>query len=43
VGQIELLFSYCSSRLLFNEKIKLVEIAGIVIFVFGLIIVLLNK
>jgi drug/metabolite transporter (DMT)-like permease len=43
VGQIELLFSYCSSRFLFKEKIKLAEIIGIMIFVLGLIIVLLNK
>jgi hypothetical protein len=43
VGQIELLFSYCSSRFLFKEKIKFIELVGIFVFVLGLIIVILNK
>tara|TARA_A100001011_G_scaffold292243_1_gene303932 strand:- start:583 stop:1299 length:717 start_codon:yes stop_codon:yes gene_type:complete len=43
VGQIELLFSYISSRFMFREKIKFIEIIGIIIFVFGLLLVILNK
>ena len=43
VGQIELLFSYISSRFMFKEKIKFIEIAGIVIFIFGLFLVIFNK
>ena len=35
VGQIELLFSYFSSKYLFKEKVKLTEILGIVVFVIG--------
>jgi multidrug transporter EmrE-like cation transporter len=41
VGQIELLFSYCSSRFLFKEKINLAEIIGILIFVIGLMTVII--
>ena len=37
VGQIELLFSYFSSKYLFKEKVKLTEILGIVVFVLSLI------
>tara|TARA_B100000963_G_scaffold342018_1_gene342475 strand:- start:292 stop:1188 length:897 start_codon:yes stop_codon:yes gene_type:complete len=43
VGQIELLFSYISSRFMFKEKIRFIEIFGIVIFIFGLILVIFNK
>ena len=43
VGQIELLFSYISSRFMFKEKIRIIEIFGIVIFIFGLILVIFNK
>ena len=43
VGQVELLFSYISSRFMFREKIRFVEIIGIVIFIFGLFLVIFNK
>ena len=43
VGQIELLFSYISSRFMFKEKIKFIEIVGIIIFIFGLFLVIFNK
>ena len=43
VGQIELLFSYISSRFMFKEKIRIIEIFGIFIFIFGLILVIFNK
>ena len=43
VGQIELLFSYIASRYYFKETIKIEEIIGILIFVFGVMIVLLAK
>ena len=43
VGQIELLFSYVSSRFMFKEKIRYIEIFGIIIFIFGLILVIFNK
>ena len=43
VGQIELLFSYVSSRFMFKEKVRYIEIFGIIIFIFGLILVIFNK
>jgi len=43
VGQIELLFSYISSRFMFKEKIRAIEIVGILIFILGLILVIFNK
>ena len=43
VGQIELLFSYFSSRYMFKEKIKITEIIGIIIFVIGVTILLLSR
>ncbi len=43
VGQIELLFSYVSSKYMFKEKVKITEILGIIIFVLGVLILLLNK
>ena len=35
VGQIEILFSYMSSKYLFKEKITFIEIMGIIIFISG--------
>lgn len=43
LGQIELLFSYISSKYYFKEKIKKIEIIGISTFVFGISIILFNK
>ena len=43
VGQIELLFSYFSSKYLFKEKVKLTEILGIVVFVIGVTILLISR
>ena len=43
IGQIELLFSYVSSKYMFKEKVKITEILGIIIFVVGVLILLLNK
>ena len=43
VGQIELLFSYFSSKYLFKEKIKLTEILGIFIFVIGVSVLLISR
>ena len=43
VGQIELLFSYFSSRYFFKEKVKATEIIGIIIFVFGVTLLLFSR
>ena len=43
VGQVELLFSYISSRYLFKEKVRLTEVLGIIIFVLGVTILLLSR
>ena len=43
LGQIEILFSYLSSKYIFKEKIKISEIVGILIFVSGVAIMLLTK
>jgi len=43
LGQIELLFSYISSTIFFKEKVKLVEIIGILVFIFGVTIMLLFR
>ncbi|MEK9732612.1 MAG: EamA family transporter [Pelagibacteraceae bacterium] len=43
VGQIELLFSYLSSRFLFKEKIKFIEIMGILIFITGVFLIIFYK
>ena len=43
VGQIELLFSYFSSKYLFKEKVKLTEILGIIVFVIGVTILLVSR
>ena len=42
-GQIELFFSYLSSRYYFKEKIKLIEIIGITVFVIGILVILFTK
>ena len=43
VGQIELLFSYIASRYYFKEKIKLIEVIGIAIFIVGAVVILISK
>ena len=43
VGQVELLFSYISSRYYFKEKIRLIEIIGIIVFAIGVIVILIAK
>ena len=43
VGQVELLFSYFSSRYFFKEKVRVTEIIGIIIFVFGVTILLFSR
>ena len=43
VGQIELLFSYFSSRYMFKEKVRITEIIGVIIFVIGVTILLLSR
>jgi len=43
LGQIELLFSYFSSTIFFKEKVKIIEIIGILVFIFGVTIMLIYK
>ena len=43
LGQIEIFFSYLSSKYLFKEKPKLSEILGIIIFVSGVMLMLITK
>ena len=43
VGQIELLFSYFSSTIFFKEKVKTIEIIGILIFILGVTIILVYR
>ena len=43
VGQIEIFFSYISSKYLFKEKITFIEIMGILIFITGATLLLLTK
>ena len=43
VGQIELLFSYFSSRYFFKEKVKVSEIIGIIVFVLGVTLLLFSR
>ena len=43
IGQIELLFSYYSSRYFFKEKVKATEIIGIIIFVLGVTLLLFSR
>ena len=43
VGQIEILFSFASSKYLFKEKLTKIELFGILIFISGVSIMLLNR
>ena len=43
LGQIEIFFSFLSSKYFFKEKIQISEIIGILIFVSGVTIMLLTK
>ena len=43
LGQVEIIFSYISSRFYFKEKIKINEIIGVLIFIIGILILLLFK
>ena len=43
LGQVEIIFSYISSRYYFKEKIKPNEIIGVVVFIVGILILLLLK
>ena len=43
LGQVELIFSYLSSVYFFKEKIKPIEILGILIFILGIIVILFFK
>ncbi len=43
LGQIEIFFSYLSSKYLFKEKLKFSEILGIIIFVSGVMLMLITK
>ena len=43
VGQIEILFSFFSSKYLFKEKLSKIELFGILIFILGVSIMLLTK
>ncbi len=43
VGQIEILFSFASSKYLFKEKLTKIELFGILIFISGISIMLLNR
>ena len=43
LGQIEIFFSFLSSKYFFKEKIKISEIIGILIFLSGVTIMLLTK
>ena len=43
VGQIELLFSYFSSTIFFKEKVKTIEIIGILIFILGVTVILVYR
>jgi drug/metabolite transporter (DMT)-like permease len=42
-GQIEIFFSYLSSKYFFKEKLKFSEIIGIIIFVSGVLLMLITK
>ena len=42
-GQIEIFFSYLSSKYFFKEKLKFSEIIGIIIFVCGVLLMLITK
>ena len=43
LGQVEIFFSFVSSKYFFKEKITRIEIIGIIIFVFGVTVMLLTK
>ncbi len=43
VGQVELLFSYFSSRYMFKEKVRITEIVGVIIFIIGVTILLFSR
>tara|TARA_B100000674_G_scaffold363785_1_gene306462 strand:+ start:48 stop:950 length:903 start_codon:yes stop_codon:yes gene_type:complete len=43
LGQVELFFSYLSSKYLFKEKIIISEIIGIIIFVCGILLIFITK
>ena len=43
LGQVEIFFSFVSSKYFFKEKITKIEIIGIIIFVFGVTIMLFTK
>ena len=43
LGQVEIFFSFISSKYIFKEKITAIEIIGIIIFVTGVIVMLLTK
>jgi drug/metabolite transporter (DMT)-like permease len=43
LGQIEIFFSFLSTKYFFKEKIKISEIIGILIFIGGVAIMLLTK
>lgn len=43
LGQVEIFFSFVSSKYFFKEKITKMEIIGIIIFVFGVTMMLLTK
>ena len=43
LGQVEIFFSFVSSKYFFKEKVTKMEIIGIIIFVFGVTMMLLTK
>ena len=43
LGQVEIFFSFVSSKYFFKEKITKIEIIGIIIFVFGVTMMLVTK
>ena len=43
LGQIEILFSFVSSKYLFNEKLSKIELFGILIFISGVSLMLLTR
>ena len=43
LGQVEIIFSYISSKFYFKEKTKVNEIVGVVIFIIGILILLFSK
>ena len=43
LGQVEIFFSFVSSKYFFKEKITIIEIIGILVFVIGVTVMLLTK